>query len=752
MMSLHHNPSPSRPPASDPLAGPASHWARGYRPSSEARAEAPEVDPTLASLLRDDEDDSLAWPARLAPARLLRGVLLRWRWIVAALAVGALLGTGVALIAMDRQWEAGVTLIMQDQKEELSVGGGQPYQTRSYTLETLIDAIKLPTSLDETLQRAGVEAARGQLAGAIDLSLAQKSDILNLRVNWADPSEAAALANALAEVFVERTARIRREEAEAAYLRYQEQLEDARRRVQQADAEILAFQLENQVTDFAEEIKARLIDLSRLQADYWTQAAEAEALAGAATDLSALLDGLPEQVTTTLYRNPLQKRLEEYEWQLREAKTRYTSENAKVIKLERQVESLRTLQATSGPTGPEPIVSPSDLKRDLSVKLQDVRERSRVAAARAQGLESSISQQSEKLSSLSALEKTFRQLESRQQTTRELERSLSSKMEEARVAMSAGDPSLQIVERALVPSEAQPSGRKLVAVALCLLAGFTGLGLALLAELRDPLVRCLADVQDLAPDAVTCELEPGDTSHGTAVDAQDPLFRAYRRLAGDLARSKDPWDVVAMASTVDGEGRSSIARGLAIALAVRGEPCVLVDADFRPDAGSRSVADGDCGVGLAEIVAAGASPVAARKQDVVERLQSVSCGGDDCSRNEALLALGQPTFRGALSALQQGSGRLVVDLPPCADDEGAFEAVVRCRAAVIVARWGVTRRKEVMTLAQRLIAHGVTIVGVVLVGTPAERRLRYAGAAPHEIFTAEVHRLVRRPKRSQVNA
>lgn len=753
-MSPYHTSARQRTTAMDPLGVAAAHWARGYRSAPEARTEAPAIDPSLASLLRDDESDgdALAWPARLAPARLLRGVLLRWRWVVAALLAGALLGVSVAVVALDKRWEAGVTLIMQDQKEELSVGGGQPYQTRSYTLETLIDAIKLPTSLDETLKRSGVDAGRNQLASAIDLSLAQKSDILNLKVAWSDPGEAAALANALADVFVERTARIRREEADEAYRRYQAQLEDARKRVQEADGEILAFQLENQVTDFAEEIKARIIDLSRLQTDYWSQAAEAEALEGAASDLSAYLEQLPSQVTTTLYRNPLQKRLEEYEWQLKEAKTRYTGENPKVIKLERQVASLRALEAGSGPTGPEPIVSPNDLKRDLSVKLQDVRERSRVATARAMGLETSIAQQTAKLATLSTLEKRFRQLESRQQTTRELERSLSSKMEEARVAMSAGDPSLQVVERALVPSEPQPSRRKLLALALCLLVVGAGVGLALLAELRDPLVRCLADVADFAPGAVTCELDAGDSSRGAAIDAQDPLFRTYRRLAGDLARGKEPWDVLAVASAGPGEGRSSVARGLAVALAVRGEPCVLADADFRADAGPRCVADPHDGVGLAELVASEASTADVRQHDVVERLQSVACGGRECGLNGALLALGQPSFHGALAALLQGADRLVLDLPPGGHDEGAFEAAVRCQAAVIVARWGVTRRDEAAALARRLLDHGVAVVGVLLLGTPAERRVRYAGAAPREILAGEVRRLVKRAHRSQTHA
>jgi succinoglycan biosynthesis transport protein ExoP len=728
-------------------------WARASRSRAANTPAKPAVDPALAALLRDDDaDDDMNWPARLAPERLLRGLLLRWRLVATALLVAALIGVAIALLAIQRQWESSVTLIMQDQSEELSVGGGQPYRTRNYTLETLIDTIKLPTSLDETLRRAGVEADRRQLAAAIDLSLAQKSDILNLKVSWSDPKESAALANALAEVFVARTGGISQEQAAEAYRRYEAQLKDAQARVQQADAEILAFQLENKVTDFAEETKARLIDLSRLQAEYWTQAAEAEALSGAESDLETFIKVQPELVTSTLYRNPLQKRLEEYEWQLKEARTRYTVENPKVIKLQQQVESLRSLAATSGPTGPEPIQSPNDLKRDLSVKLQDVKERARVAGARARGLETSIAEQGDKLASLSALEKQFRQLESRQETTRGLERSLASKMEEARVAMASRDSSLQIVERSQVPTESLPSGRKLVVLALLVLGGAIGLAAALLAELRDPLVRCRADAQGWSPEAPTFELGRSEEVTPRVLSAQDPVFRTYRRIAGDLAATMADWEAVAVASAGPGEGRSSVARGLAVAMSVRGERCLLVDGDLRVEAGPRCVDAANGPRGVVEVLGMAARAGEVRRQDAVERLHSVAAGNLAEAQGEALLAVGQPAFSQALASLRTGSETLVLDLPPSGTDEGAFEAVVRTGAAVIVARFGVTRRSDAETLVRRLESRGVSIIAVLVIDVPPERQERYAGPGAREILVSSLQGLVRRQRRSILDA
>lgn len=236
------------------------------------------TDDALLALLKDDASDAPSFPRRLLPARLLRGVLLRWRLVLAVVALCALGGITLATTLIERRWQGVTTLIVSDRKAAFSVGADQPYQTRDYGLETLMDTLKLPSSLDEAMRRAGVKAPRTRLAAAVKATLAQKSDVVNLRVLWDSPQQAAALANGLADVFVERTTRIRAEQAAEDHRGYQRQLEDARGRLVAIDGEVLAFQQQYKVASFEEETKARLIDLSRLQSEHWASQGEVEAL------------------------------------------------------------------------------------------------------------------------------------------------------------------------------------------------------------------------------------------------------------------------------------------------------------------------------------------------------------------------------------------------------------------------------------------------------------------------------------------
>lgn len=715
---------------------PPRQAAAGKEPSRQ-----PGTDQALLALLKDDAADAPSFPRRLMPRRLLRGVLLRWRLIALLLLVFAVTGLVSALTLVDRRWQAVATLIVSDRKAALSVGGGQPYETRDYGLETLLDTLKLPSSLDEALRRSGIEASRPQLAAAVKVSLAQKSDVVNLRVVWDSAEDAAKLANHLAEVFVERTTRIRADQAAADHTSFERQLEDARRRLEAIDAEVLEFQQQYKVASFEEETKARLIDLSRLQSEHWASQAEVEALRLAHTDFETALQAVPETVTATLYRNPLGKRLEEIEWQLKEARTRYTEENPKVVKLREQATALQALAGGSEFTGGETTRSPNDLRRDLKVKLQDLVTTLHVAEGREAGLASSIGQMETKIGELAALEKQFRQLEARQTSARELERSLSSKVEEARVAMAAGEPSLQLVEPASVPAEPEPSARRLVLLAALVLGGLLAAGLALLLELTDKRVRCREDLEDFVDDEAACtEVGRVVTSEADTIQLTSPAFRSFRRFVNDLCASEIGWSSLAIVSPAGGDGRSTVARSMAVCLAVRGERTVLLDADLRPRTEGRSVTNP--GAGLADALEGRVTLDDCLQRGVHERLAVVPAADSVCG-DGAVLLLGQPEAAQAVAALAARGRRVILDLPPAGEDEGAFEQACAAGTVVIVARQGHTRRAQLNTLVRRFEARGVRVAGAVVLDVPPERQHPYAGPTPLMLLRAEPRRLAR---------
>ena len=195
----HKRPGPRRRADSGEAA-----WAieERHRPTGSSNPE-PALPAELSSLLGEFPEDEAALPSRLTPDRLLRGLWSR-RGIVAAVWVTATLATLVLAFTMvQRSWEAVTTLMLRKDIEELSVGGGKPYRVPEYRLETLLDTLKLPSSLAAAAESAGVDASPRSVAAAVDVSVARNSDVLNLKVRWPDAAEAARLANSIAATFVE---------------------------------------------------------------------------------------------------------------------------------------------------------------------------------------------------------------------------------------------------------------------------------------------------------------------------------------------------------------------------------------------------------------------------------------------------------------------------------------------------------------------------------------------------------------------
>jgi uncharacterized protein involved in exopolysaccharide biosynthesis len=708
------------------------------------------MDDALLKLLKGDDDTKRNASRRLSVDRITRALLLRWKSIALAVAACATAGLMIGLFVIPKKWEGNVTMIVTDRKAILSVGGGQPYQTRDYTVDTLIDTLKLPRSLDEAMRRSGVVAKRTVVASAIKVSTSSKSDVLNLHIAWGSPREAAALANNLADVFIESTTRIRADEAAKDFSNYDRQLGEARSRLEAAENSLIAFQQNKRIANIEEEIKTRQMDLSRTEADHWASTGAIDGLKAARSDMDSVLKAAPDTVTTTVFRNPVGKRLEDVELQLKEARTRYTEENPKVISLREQADALRGLVAKGDNSGGEVTKSPNDLRRDLKVKLADVATQLRLAEGREAGLANSVQHQQAQLKELTEVGKEYRELEARAQAARDVEKSLSAKVEESRVAKDGGEPSLQIVERAAVPTTSEPSKRRLAVIGSILVGLLIGALVALAREVLDPRIRCVEDVEDFVEDGGVCA-EVGHVPPGEAenMSLTSPPFRSFRRFVNDLHASSGDWAVLAIVSAGSGEGRSTVARDMALCLAARGERTTLIDGDLRPASTCRSVAA--TGPGLSDLLLLGGPVNSYLQRGPHERL-SVVAAGERGMDDLAPLLLGHPEADQALRQLRGNGRRIIIDLPPAGDCEGGFELACKAGSVILAARYGISDRPHLKALAARFAARGVHIVGAVVLDVPPERQHPYAGPSAGAALKAEWRRLVERLRRRTADA
>lgn len=683
----------------------------------------------LAKLLQEEPEPPVTMPARLAPARLLRGIWLRRNVAILTALVFLALSLVAALTVITPQWQAVTTLILRQDVEELSVGGGKPYQPPEYNIQTMLDTLLLKSSLNQTRELSGVEVELTTLAAAIAVSKGKESEVINLRLTWDDPTVAAVLVNNLASTFIQKTRAIRTEQAEADYQRYTSQLVDATERVRAADAKVLAFQRLYDVSDTGEEIKARLIDLSRLESEYATHQATIEAIRGARSELEKAIGAEPEtMVASQLYRNPLMRKLEEYQTELEQLKSRYTATNPKVVKLQREVDALNeVIRQFGADSAPESTVGANQLRQDMRLMLHEVNDRLRVAEGTGAGLARSVKEMREKLAYLNDRDKELMILKAEQDSARALESSLMAKAQEARVAANTSEAPFSVVERAVPPDRPLSSSRRILVAAGLILGMGLGVFLALALEILDPKIRDHLELADMAKVQVSLELPV--TGH-PLIDQEhpsSPLARAFRRFINNLANASD-FDAVAIISPHSDHGRAAVAYNMGASLAIKGTPALLVDGDVGKEK------DHTAAPGLVDVVFGRASLEDCLQPTRIQGMQMLSKGLLTNPRTD-VLCLGSPGIRAMHEELMRGPLKVIYELPPVDEDETALEFAAQVGKAVVVARSGETGRTGTALMLALLRSRNIEVIGAVVVDVPEERR---AGSNPIRLSIDEL--------------
>jgi succinoglycan biosynthesis transport protein ExoP len=650
------------------------------------------------------------------------------RYLIAAItAVISALFFIAAFTLVEHSWTATTILIKRDNSDEFAIGEGKGLKTQDYTLQTLLDTLKLPSSLDEVILRSNIDVPRTSFASAIDFKLSSKSDILQLSSTWKDPANAALIVNNLADVYLERSIEIQRKDAADGFDYYSTRLDDSRAKVLELDSAILDFQQQHKLSDFDAETKAILGALANLDADYEAQKYQADAIQISIARVQAEILAQPEMVIkSTIYRSPLKQRLTDYEWELREARSRYTPENPKVLKLQQKINVLdRMIGDSNDESVPENAYAPNAHREDLQLHLQELLDQFRIAEAKALGLDTTIKAMREKLGFLNIVEKQYSGLRSKHKSAKKLESSLLARVEEARVQMLRTEPAFDILERATTIDQPNPSGRKLIVAGGTVVAAGIGILIALLLQLLDPFVRSRKDGLRLCGVDLCLELVAQDYPEQpelAIVSSNTAAASLFRQLTNDLDSRYSAQELhsLAFVSADAVNARSLVAKSMGLALASKETATVLVNADFHaPETAIAGSAH------AAEIKTEGLIDVLEHGFEVPEVLQQTACQhlqllatGQVKDPLQYQMAIGSKRMAHLIETLDQAPQRVIYDLPPLSGQETAMEAAAAVGSVILVMHSGRCRRKQVASLVAKLKQRRVKVIAAVVTDVP----------------------------------
>jgi tyrosine-protein kinase len=260
-----------------------------------------------------------------------------------------------------------------------------------------------------------------------------------------------------------------------------------------------------------------------------------------------------------------------------------------------------------------------------------------------------------------------------------------------------------------------------------------GVGAAFLRNARDTTVRSPRRVEELtgAPVLSSVVSDRDSRRHPVTLGAHPGSVQveAYRKLRTNLQflEPGKPHRVIVVTSATVGEGKSTTACNLALALADAGNRVVLIDVNLRrPQVEQYLQITPTAGI---VNVLAGRIPLRRAVGRWVEGGLDVLTAGPVPFNPSELLA--SRATAALLDEVRHHYDFVILDTPALLPVTDAATVAARADGVVLVVRYGRTVEEQVSAAVTALDAVKAPLLGVVLIGTPASRRLRRrAGSYP----------------------
>jgi polysaccharide biosynthesis transport protein len=483
---------------------------------------------------------------------------------------------------------------------------------------TEVEVIKSGFVIEETLKRInrtqtnGLKLTPKTFLEQLTVSEAKGADIVRLQFTSPEPKVAAVAINTLMAVYLDFQVQNNRKDILIARQFIDAEFPKASIAVQKKEAELRAFKQENSVAALPEKAKEAELKINDLSAKITESQSQLEEVNAQLQSLSTQLDMPLKQAinAAALSQSPviqdLLTQIQKTEANLRASKERLTNDHPQVIELENDLAKLETKfqqrsQAISGYQSSN--VNVQDLmslfKQNLTADLLKLDSARRGLIKKTSTLESALKQYQQQFRIIPRLEQQQNILERDLQVAQTTYSNLLNKRQEIQFTDRQQVAPARIISPAIAPN--QPVARK----GLYLFTGFflgsiLGLGAAHLAESLNPSIRTIAQLRSvfygwpvlgvIPPFTHSVrfwfyEINPIHKRSGPIVQNHPkvPASEAFRTLQINLLSLERTHQLksLVVTSSVEGEGKSTIAANLAVSISQAGQRVLLIDANFH---------------------------------------------------------------------------------------------------------------------------------------------------------------------------
>ena len=277
---------------------------------------------------------------------------------------------------------------------------------------------------------------------------------------------------------------------------------------------------------------------------------------------------------------------------------------------------------------------------------------------------------------------------------------------------------LEAARPALKPSK--PQRAKVMGLALCL-GLFAGVGLALVRDWKDQRLRSTQEISALlglpvlgaVPGMRGSKDAPASRGQKVRTSPDSREAEAFRtvRTAIFFGAPKEEAKTIVVTSPAPGEGKSTVAANLGIAIAQAGQKALVIDADFRRPTQHKIFNLDRKTKGVSLALAGEMALEEAIQHTELGNLDVLTCGPDVSNPAEML---NSESFSRMISKLAGGYDRILIDSPPVAAVTDALILAALCDVTILVLRAESSTRRVSMQAREALAGVDARILGVVV--------------------------------------
>ncbi|MCF7985242.1 MAG: polysaccharide biosynthesis tyrosine autokinase [Thiohalocapsa sp.] len=530
------------------------------------------------------------------------------------------------------------------------------------------------------------------------------SRLVRIHYDSTVPTEAVAVANAIAANFINLNLERRFDASSYAKHFLEDQLAQMRATLEESEKRFVAYAREREIVNMDDRLEIILNKLREMNTELVQAEAERIEAESAYQELRDASDGAPDILESELVASLKQRRSEleaEYQEQLEVFKPGYPA----MQQLRRQIDEVtREIARETG-----------SVVRSVQAKYQaKVREEAKLTQR--------IAELKEEALALQDRSTDYETLRREVETNRELYDGLLQRMKEVGVAAGIGENNISVVDPATIPIlPYKPDLKMNLAIAIAL-GLFLGVLIAFLLELLDDTANTPEEVEALVGAAVlTLVPRISARKHGlTESDIGLLAFKDPKSAIAESARSlrtqllfstaEGAPKILHFASSGPGEGKTTTAVGTAIAFAQAGAKVLLIDADLRNPSLHRVLSLPNS-VGLTNHIAGTAEPVDISRPTPVPRLFAITSG--PLPPNPVELLSGAKMLD-LLSLSAERFDQVIIDGPPVIGLADALVLANLAKATLFVVDPEVARKREIEGAVKRLYQANAYVLGAVL--------------------------------------